>query len=94
VSRFYDPLTYMAIRDSLPFRTEIVEADPAKPFLSFGLQLDHELVREVSSDIILERQTTAFTSAGPAEPTKPSFVSAGMTPRACSDALSGREQRA
>lgn len=74
--RFYDPLTYMAISDNLPFRTEIVEASPAKPFLSFGLQLDHELVREVSNDIILERQTTAFTSARPAKPTKPSFVSA------------------
>lgn len=74
--RFYDPLTYMAIGDNLPFRTEIVEASPAKPFLSFGLQLDHELVREVSSDIILERQTTAFTSSRPPAATTPSFVSA------------------
>lgn len=87
---FYDPLTYLAISDNLPFRTEIIEASPAKPFLSFGLQLDHELVREVSSDIILERQTTAFPGArsapttatgdaqAPAPPSaaKPSFVSA------------------
>jgi AraC-like DNA-binding protein len=68
VKAYYDPLTYMAISGNLPFRTEIIEASPAKPFLSFGLQLDHELVREVSSDIILERQTTAFTSTRPAKP--------------------------
>ncbi|TCK22029.1 AraC family transcriptional regulator [Pseudonocardia endophytica] len=63
VKTYYDPLTYFAIQDSVPFRTEIVEASRAKPFLSFGLQLDHELVRQVSSDIILERRTTAFTTA-------------------------------
>lgn len=86
--RNYDPLTYMAISDNLPFRTEIVEASPAKPFLSFGLQLDHELVREVSSDIVLERQTTAFTStrleapsvakpsAGQPSRVHPAFISA------------------
>lgn len=77
---YYDPLTYLAISDNLPFRTEIIEASPARPFLSFGLQLDHELVRQVSSDILLERQTTAFTRSRPATPTptaaKPSFVSA------------------
>ncbi|MEJ2889573.1 AraC family transcriptional regulator [Actinomycetospora aeridis] len=73
---YYDPLTYFAINDNVPFRTEIIEASPAKPFLSFGLQLDHELVRQVSSDILLERQTTAFTSSRPQKPTKPSFVSA------------------
>lgn len=86
--RNYDPLTYMAISDNLPFRTEIVEASPAKPFLSFRLQLDHELVREVSNDIVLERQTTAFTStradspsvakpsAGQPSRAQPSFISA------------------
>lgn len=82
--RYYDPLTYMAISDNLPFRTEIVEASPAKPFLSFGLQLEHELVRQVSSDIILERETTAFTRSRastatanrPSSATKPSFISA------------------
>ncbi|MGD9531886.1 MAG: AraC family transcriptional regulator N-terminal domain-containing protein [Pseudonocardia sp.] len=77
---YYDPLTYLAISDNLPFRTEIVEASPAKPFLSFGLQLDHALVREVSSDIILERQTTAFTTTRPKAPpptaATPTFVSA------------------
>ena len=76
VKCYYDPLTYLAISDNLPFRTEIIEASPAKPFLSFGLQLDHELVRQVSSDIMLERETTAFTTSRLPEPTKPSFVSA------------------
>ncbi|ODU06050.1 MAG: AraC family transcriptional regulator [Pseudonocardia sp. SCN 72-86] len=76
LSRSYDPLTYLAISDNLPFRTEIVEASPAKPFLSFGLMLDHDLVRQVSSDIIMERETTAFVSERPADPAKHSFVSA------------------
>ena len=73
---YYDPLTYLAISDNLPFRTEIIEASPAKPFLSFGLQLDHELVRQVSSDIMMERETAAFTSSRPAKPATHSFVSA------------------
>ena len=76
VKCYYDPLTYLAISDNVPFRTEIVEASAAKPFLSFGLQLDHELVRQVSSDILLERETTAFTASRPPKPTNHSFVSA------------------
>jgi AraC-like DNA-binding protein len=79
---YYDPLTYMAISGNQPFRTEIVEASPAVPFLSFGLQLDHELVREVSSDIILERQTTTIArSSRPAKPSAETVArSAAATP--------------
>jgi AraC-like DNA-binding protein len=76
VERYYDPFTYLAISGDIPFRTEILEASPAKPFLSFGLQLDPELVREVSSDILLERETTAFTRERQSEIEQPgSFVS-------------------
>jgi AraC-like DNA-binding protein len=77
--RYYDPLTYLAISENVPFRTEILEASPAKPFLSFGLQLEPDLVRQVSSDIIAERETTAFTGSprpSKEEQAKCSFVSA------------------
>ncbi|MFD4636303.1 AraC family transcriptional regulator N-terminal domain-containing protein [Lentzea sp. NPDC058436] len=75
VAHYYDPFTYLAISGNEPFLTEIVEASQEKPFLSFGLQLDNDLVRSISSDIIMERQTTAFTRE-PAEAVPPSFVSA------------------
>ncbi|GAA2866213.1 AraC family transcriptional regulator CmrA [Pseudonocardia halophobica] len=68
VECYYDPLTYLAISENVPFCTEIIEASPAKPFLSFGLQLDPDLVRQVSSDILLERETTAFASPRAAQP--------------------------
>lgn len=78
VAHYYDPFTYLAISGNEPFLTEIVEASHDKPFLSFGLQLDNDLVREISADIITERQTTAFTATR--EPREmvppPSFVSA------------------
>ncbi|MFJ9387647.1 AraC family transcriptional regulator N-terminal domain-containing protein [Nocardioides sp. NPDC101246] len=77
-AHYYDPFTYLAISGNEPFLTEIVEASHDKPFLSFGLQLDNDMVREISSDIIMERQTTAFTrSPEPAMTVPPpSFVSA------------------
>lgn len=77
IDRYYDPFTYLAISGDRPFRTEILEASPAKPFLSFGLQLDPALVRQVSSDIISERETTAFSRSRPTvEQSHGGFVSA------------------
>lgn len=76
VERYYDPLTYLAISGNRPFQTEIIEASPAKPFLSFGLQIEPELVREVSSDILLERETAAFTRNRSPEMASRGFVSA------------------
>lgn len=76
VECYYDPFTYLAISGNRPFRTQILEASPAKPFLSFGLQLDPDLVRQVSSDILLERETTAFTRSRPAKEAHHDFVSA------------------
>lgn len=78
VAHYYDPFTYLAISGNEPFLTEIIEASKDKPFLSFGLMLDADLVREISADIIMERETVAFTASraarGPVEPA--SFVSA------------------
>src|SRR5262245_35513770 len=62
---FYDPFTYLAIPGHRPFETTILDATPEKPFLSFGLKIESDIVREVSADIILERQTTAFASPLP-----------------------------
>ncbi|MGW0035491.1 AraC family transcriptional regulator [Gordonia sp. NPDC003376] len=76
VERYYDPFTYLAISGNRPFRTEIIEASKAKPFLSFGLQIDPDLVRQVSSDILLERETAAFTRNRHPDHVARGFVSA------------------
>ena len=56
---------------------EILEATQAKPFLSFVLQIDPSVVRQVTSDM-LERRTTAFRqqAAENEPPDPPAFVSA------------------
>jgi AraC-like DNA-binding protein len=73
----YDPFQYLVLNSHLHFQAEILEATPAKPFLSFVLQIDPSVVRQVTSDM-LERRTTAFRHHSadnePAEP--PAFVSA------------------
>ncbi|HEY4020689.1 MAG TPA: AraC family transcriptional regulator [Pseudonocardiaceae bacterium] len=55
----YDPFNYLVLNSSQHFQAEILEATPAKPFLSLVLQIDPALVRQVSADI-LERRTTTF----------------------------------
>src|SRR5215467_12984298 len=55
----YDPFHYLVLNSHLHFQAEILEATPGKPFLSFVLQIDPSVVRQVSSDM-LERRTTAF----------------------------------
>jgi len=60
----------------LHFQAEILEASVGRPFLSFVLQIDPALVRQVSSDM-LERRTTAFRSREAAtRPTEQACVSA------------------
>jgi AraC-type transcriptional regulator N-terminus len=62
----YDPFHYLILASHLHFQAQILEASIGRPFLSFVLQIDPTLVRQVSSDM-LERRTTAFRSrqAGP-----------------------------
>jgi AraC-like DNA-binding protein len=55
----YDPFHYLVLSSHLHFQAEILEATPARPFLSFVLQIDPGVVRQVSSDM-LERRTTVF----------------------------------
>ena len=73
----YDPFHYLVLNSHLHFQAEILEATPAKPFLSFVLQIDPSVVRQVSTDM-LERRTTAFRQhTAEDEPPDPSaFVSA------------------
>jgi AraC-like DNA-binding protein len=55
----YDPSHYLILGSHLHFQAEVLEASIGRPFLSFVLQIDPVLVRQVSSDM-LERRTTAF----------------------------------
>jgi AraC-like DNA-binding protein len=73
----YDPFHYLILASHLHFQAEILEASVARPFLSFVLQIDPALVRQVSSDM-LERRTTAFRSRE---------AEAKSAPRACVSAL-------
>ena len=72
----YDPFHYLVLASHLHFQAEVLEASIGRPFLSFVLQIDPVLVRQVSSDM-LERRTTAFRSreAG-AQAVQPACVSA------------------
>jgi len=72
----YDPFHYLVLGSHLHFQAEILEASIGLPFLSFVLQIDPALVRQVSSDM-LERRTTAFRSREAAtQPTEAACVSA------------------
>jgi AraC-like DNA-binding protein len=72
----YDPFQYLVLNSHLHFQAEILTATPAKPFLSFVLQIDPSVVRQVTSDM-LERRTTAFRHSAEDEPAEPpAFVSA------------------
>ena len=57
----YDPFHYLILASHLHFQAEVLEASLGRPFLSFVLQIDPALVRQVSSDM-LERRTTVFRS--------------------------------
>jgi AraC-like DNA-binding protein len=76
----YDPFHYLVLNSHLHFQAEILQASPAEPFLSFVLQIDPSVVRQVSSDMI-ERRTTAFRhpageGGGKERPEPNGFVSA------------------
>jgi hypothetical protein len=73
----YDPFNYLVLSSHLHFQAEIRQATRAAPFLSFVLQIDPSVVRQVTSDM-LERRSTTFRpqpdEGEPADP--PAFVSA------------------
>ena len=78
----YDPFHYLVLSSHLHFQAEILEASVTRPFLSFVLQIDPALVRQVSSDM-LERRTTAFRSREARE----AGAQARPAPQACVSAL-------
>jgi AraC-like DNA-binding protein len=70
------PVPLSDARKPPAFQAEILEASVGRPFLSFVLQIDPALVRQVSSDM-LERRTTAFRSREAAtQPAEQACVSA------------------
>lgn len=72
----YDPFHYLVLASHLHFQAEVLEASIGRPFLSFVLQIDPALVRQVSSDM-LERRTTVFrTRDAEAQPAPNACVSA------------------
>lgn len=44
---YYDPFHYLVMTRGMRFQAEILQASAAKPFLSFVLQVDHDLVNDV-----------------------------------------------
>ncbi|SFP19832.1 AraC-type DNA-binding protein [Amycolatopsis rubida] len=73
IDHFYDPFRYLVFTRGQRFQAEILEASAEKPFLSFVLQIDPGIVRQVSSDM-LERSTTTFHRPV-SPPVAPAYVS-------------------
>jgi AraC-like DNA-binding protein len=69
----YDPFNYLVLSNSQTFTAEILEASPAKPFLSMVLQIDPVLVRRVSSNL-LERRATTFGRTAKSSKLERAFV--------------------
>jgi AraC-like DNA-binding protein len=70
----YDPFNYLVLSNSQTFTAEILEASPAKPFLSLVLQIDPALVRRVSSDLLKRRTTTFGQPVNPSSDADRAFV--------------------
>jgi AraC-like DNA-binding protein len=89
-SYLYDPFHYLVLASHLHFQAEVLEASVGLPFLSFVLQIDPSLVRQVSSDM-LERRTTAFRPRevpdAPHARSGSHARSGAAPPRACLSAL-------
>ena len=61
----YDPFQYLVLGSRVQIEAEILEASAGRPFLSFVLQIDPGLVRQMSG-AMLERRETAWPSGQPA----------------------------
>jgi AraC-like DNA-binding protein len=64
---FYDPFNYFVMTRGMRFQAEILEGSPAKPFLSFVLQVEPAVVNRVLSDI-RERTTVLYQRPPPSPP--------------------------
>jgi len=74
VNYFYDPLHHLVIKRGLRFQGEILQASPERPFLSFDLQLQPDLVTEVYEE--MNRLMPRVLSIEPAPPTPDVYVTA------------------
>jgi len=72
----YDPFNYLVLSSSLHFQAQILEASPRKPFLSFVLQVDPGLVKQVSTDMIERRTAAGFPPVRTAPVPEKGMVSA------------------
>jgi AraC-like DNA-binding protein len=59
-----DPAQYLVFTRGMRFETEILEASPEKPYLSFVLQIEPALVSSVLVDMVEHRTTSAGRPTG------------------------------
>ena len=74
VNYFYDPFNYLVIKRRLRFQAEILQAAPERPFLSFVLQMQPELMNEVYDE--MNRLVPDALRVEPAPPTPDVYVTA------------------
>jgi AraC-like DNA-binding protein len=67
----YDPMRYLVLSRRARFEVEIIEAAPARPFLSFVLQIEPALVSDVLATM---HQPMAALYHGPGEPRRDAHV--------------------
>jgi AraC-like DNA-binding protein len=74
INYFYDPFHYLVMKRKLRFQAEILQAAPERPFLSFVLQLQPELMNEVYDE--MNRLVPDVLRIEPAPPTSDVYVMA------------------
>jgi AraC-like DNA-binding protein len=74
VNYFYDSFHHLVIKRGLRFQAEILQASPERPFLSFVLQLQPDLVTEVNDE--MNRLIPRMLRIEPAPPTPDVYVTA------------------
>jgi AraC-like DNA-binding protein len=67
IDYFYDPFNYFVMTRGMRFQVEMLKASPAKPFLSFVLQVEPAVVNRVVADIN-ERATVLYQRNMPSPP--------------------------
>ena len=72
VNYFYDPFHHLVIKRGLRFQAEILQASPERPFLSFALQLQPDLVTGIYDE--MNRLIPRVLCIEPAPPTPDVYV--------------------
>src|SRR6266702_8888632 len=74
INYFYDPFHYLVMNRGLRFQAEILQASPERPFLSFVLQVQPDLVTQVYDE--MNRLVPELLRIEPAPPTLDVHVTA------------------